>query len=299
MGKAVRGFMKRFYNKKIVIAPYSRMSLALKEYMEKNLNIDFINFLDKNKEQYNIKNLKNEFDYIVILSPNYGFEIYQELKKRFPSKKIVILNKNSANGYKIYTKLDIFLEKLNLRENFFLTYIKILKIFPKTKRAVFIAEVGVDSNLFHTFVEFYKNNYNSLILSDDSFVKNRFKQFNLPIKPLDSLISWFYIITSKNIILTHESAKYIKYCDIKKQKVTQLWHGVGLKKMTTRNKEFEYNYFISTSNWTNETNFKHIFKAKKFLNLGYSRNDILLKEKLDKHDTLLCDKKLLKKAQKN
>lgn len=66
--------------------------------------------------------------------------------------------------------------------------------------------------------------------------------------------------------------------------------------MTTRQKDFRYTCFISTSEWTNETNFRHIFKADRFLNLGYARCDVLLKEKPDRYDMILSDRELYEKA---
>jgi len=59
-----------------------------------------------------------------------------------------------------------------------------------------------------------------------------------------------------------------------------------------------YDYFVSTSTWTNETNFKNIFSAKKFLNFGYPRNDIFFKKE-DNLDYLLCDKFILKTILEN
>lgn len=53
----------------------------------------------------------------------------------------------------------------------------------------------------------------------------------------------------------------------------------------------EYDYFISTSNWTNETNFINVFCAKKFLNYGYPRNDIFFKNE-EEIDLIFCNKKI-------
>jgi CDP-glycerol glycerophosphotransferase (TagB/SpsB family) len=59
-----------------------------------------------------------------------------------------------------------------------------------------------------------------------------------------------------------------------------------------------YDYFISTSDWTNETNFKKIFSAKSFLNLGYPRNDIFFKDE-DELDLMFCDRKIYEIAKKS
>ena len=59
-----------------------------------------------------------------------------------------------------------------------------------------------------------------------------------------------------------------------------------------------YDYFFSTSNWTNETNFKSIFSAKEFLNLGYPRNDIFFKDE-DNLDLMFCDKQVYEIVKNN
>ena len=88
--------------------------------------------------------------------------------------------------------------------------------------------------------------------------------------------------------------------------IFQLWHGIPLKaiglaqtgvahpNMTAERKEWlefaysGYDYVLSTSEYTSREIFSRVFGPARFLNLGYPRNDVLLKpfHKLDKLDML-------------
>jgi CDP-glycerol glycerophosphotransferase (TagB/SpsB family) len=101
---------------------------------------------------------------------------------------------------------------------------------------------------------------------------------------------------AKIIYLDHFIIDYLEY--ISKSQITiQLWHGIGPKPMQDRSR-FSYTYFSSPSKWINETVSKKIFKANSYLNLGYPRNDILLKNE-EKLDLLLCDMNIYNSIHKN
>ena len=85
----------------------------------------------------------------------------------------------------------------------------------------------------------------------------------------------------------------------------QLWHGIPLKKIGFPEVESGVNMppdkadflrfayascdtVLSTSSWVTETLFSKVFKAKEFINMGYPRNDVLLRP-LTKHDLLNTD----------
>ena len=85
----------------------------------------------------------------------------------------------------------------------------------------------------------------------------------------------------------------------------QLWHGIPLKKIGFPEVEsgvnmpqdkadylrFAYactDVVLSTSPWVTETLFSKVFKAKAFIELGYPRNDVLLRP-LEKFDLLNAD----------
>ena len=85
----------------------------------------------------------------------------------------------------------------------------------------------------------------------------------------------------------------------------QLWHGIPLKKIGFPEVESGVNMppdkadflrfgysscdvVLSTSTWVTETLFSKVFKAKEFIDMGYPRNDVLLRP-LTKYDLLNTD----------
>ncbi|WP_198266404.1 CDP-glycerol glycerophosphotransferase family protein [sulfur-oxidizing endosymbiont of Gigantopelta aegis] len=75
-----------------------------------------------------------------------------------------------------------------------------------------------------------------------------------------------------------------------KQKTLQMWHGVPLKRMN-RLSNITYKYMVSTSTFVNETSLADVIVANQYYDLGYPRNDLLLKEH-SINDRLLCDDNL-------
>ena len=76
-----------------------------------------------------------------------------------------------------------------------------------------------------------------------------------------------------------------------------MWHGIPLKKLN-RLVGMEYDWMISTSDFVNETSLGNVILAKNYADLGYPRNDLLLKEH-DELDLCLCDRKLYELAKKS
>ena len=76
----------------------------------------------------------------------------------------------------------------------------------------------------------------------------------------------------------------------KKQKKIQMWHGIPLKKLN-RLVGMKYDWMISTSKFVNETSLKDVITANEYSDLGYPRNDLLLKEH-DDLDLILSDLKI-------
>jgi CDP-glycerol glycerophosphotransferase (TagB/SpsB family) len=76
----------------------------------------------------------------------------------------------------------------------------------------------------------------------------------------------------------------------KKQNKIQLWHGIPLKKLN-RLVGIKYDWMISTSEFVNETSLQEVITANEYSDLGYPRNDLLLKEH-DDLDLILCDRKI-------
>ena len=80
-----------------------------------------------------------------------------------------------------------------------------------------------------------------------------------------------------------------------KQTTVKLWHGIHLKRMN-KLVGVKYDYLISPSDFVNDTTLGEVIEAKEYKNYGYSRNDLLLKEELEKWDELFCDRELLEFA---
>ncbi|NPA73743.1 MAG: hypothetical protein GXO12_03450, partial [Epsilonproteobacteria bacterium] len=166
----------------------------------------------------------------------------------------------------------------------------------KRDYSIFIAEDFIDANVKHMYLYYIKKNEKAIMLTNNDLQYSELKKHNLPVKKLFSLQGYFYTALAKKIYLDHFILDYLEYLS-PRQITIQLWHGVGLKPIRDRSK-FRYSYFVSPSKWTNETNFKKVFKANKFLNYGYPRNDILLKKE-DKLDLILCDTNIYNKIQKD
>jgi CDP-glycerol glycerophosphotransferase (TagB/SpsB family) len=272
--------MKELVNKKIYIAPYTPISKAFATYISKNHNITLQGFIDKNKtgdKIYKINTIAQEYDYITIISPNHADNIYQDYHKIIDKKKLLIIDILNQE-YKIKQK------NITLIDNIKKHSIQ----YQDKKGIVFICKDFIDANNKYMYLSCIKNNIDVTLLTDNKTQLQELKENNLPVHELNTEISDKKIAQAKYIIF--DQANYTNFHIEETQITIQLWHGVGLKKMSKLD-NIIYNYFISTSDWTNETNFKNIFIAKKYLDFGYPRDEFLLRE-TDKSDLILCDKKL-------
>ena len=282
-------FLKSFYNKVIYLAPHSPMTLALKNYLEvKNINVK--GFIDKNKEDTNIIKIdelaNREFDYIFILSPNHFNAIFEEYSKTINKDKIIQLSINNGQ-YK-------FNKTFNITQRDFFYILR--NIECKRNKFVFISKSFISANNKALYLYCIKNKIDTIIITDNKEQIEELKQYKLPYEILDTKESDYEIAIAKFIIFDQGNYTYLPNLH-NSQSTVQLWHGVGLKKMSKMN-NITYDYFFSTSNWTNETNFKSIFSAKEFLNLGYPRNDIFFKDE-DNLDLMFCDKQVYEIVKNN
>ena len=78
------------------------------------------------------------------------------------------------------------------------------------------------------------------------------------------------------------------------QEKIQMWHGVPLKRLN-RLFGITYDWMISTSDYVNDSSLKDVIDAKTYSNLGYPRNDLLLKAHKES-DLVLCDRALYNRA---
>lgn len=126
---------------------------------------------------------------------------------------------------------------------------------------------------------------------------------NIPIKSnikfveYNSLKSYYYLLTSKYIFITHSYTDVSKFNVLKGAKVIQLWHGIGIKKIgsnTISHIRFfdkirfklqsiirNYDYFICSSKLNQKRNliaFKYYgANEDNIIESGQPRNDILFK----------------------
>lgn len=279
--------VQKFKNKDIFLAPHSPLTLALEGYL-KDINIK--GFIDKNKKDTNIiqiEELSNEeFDYIFILSPNYFENILSHYLPYVKKEKIVKVSivdgeYRFENDFKAY-KREFFYPPREME--------------CIRKRVVFISKGFIGANNKALYLHCLKNKIDSIILTDNKEQIEELKQNGLPYELLDTKEADLEIATAKFIVFDQGNYTYLPPLH-PSQKTMQLWHGVGLKKMN-KLENIKYDYFISTSDWTNETNFKKIFSAKSFLNLGYPRNDIFFKDE-DELDLMFCDRKIYEIVKKN
>jgi CDP-glycerol glycerophosphotransferase (TagB/SpsB family) len=292
--------MDRLRNKRLFITPYSPIARKLEKYLIKDYEIISLGFIDKSKVDDNVSKIDVldiiSFDFIVIFSPNHFKDIYKQCMSKTSKNKIIKID-FFKNNYFILNENRIFLE--NIKNIFFNKVDYFIKIglqkfcklidFFKIKRElyVFISEDYVDANIKHSYLYYLSMNQKVLLLTNNENQIHELRKKILPVERLYSIKAYIKTAFAKVIFLDHFIIDYLEYTSTEQLKV-QLWHGVGLKPIRDRS-HFEYDYFISTSIWTNETNFKNVFKAKNFINSGYPRNDILLKEKIDKNDLIFCD----------
>ena len=238
-----------FKNKKTYIAPHSPMTLSLESYLKKQ-NIISNGFIDKNKKDTNIVQIEKisntEFDYIFILSPNHFEAIAQEYLNYIPKDKIIKVTIENA-------KYSFSKDFLDTKRDFF--YIPENMEFDR-KKVVFISKGFISANNKALYLHCIKNKIDTTILTDNKNQIEELKQNNLPYQILDTKEADYEIAIAKYIVFDQGNYTYLPPLH-HTQKTIQLWHGVGLKKMSKMS-NITYDYFISTSNWTNETNFKNI-----------------------------------------
>ncbi|MGB3962707.1 MAG: CDP-glycerol glycerophosphotransferase family protein [Sulfurimonas sp.] len=203
--------------------------------------------------------------------------IYKTFLTYIPAQKILLLSLKNGE-YQILNvlpykrELPVAMQKLSIKKN---TY-------------AFISKDFVSSNNKALYVYCLKNNLDVVLLSDNSEQLKELQHLNLPCEHLESSQADSALATSEFLILDQGNFTSLTSSN-PEQKTIQLWHGVGLKKMAPL-KHTKYDYFVSTSDWTNNTNFKNIFDASEFLDFGYPRNDILNSQtKTTLLDFLFCD----------
>jgi len=285
--------------KKLLLAPATPLTISFAQKL-KNSDIEVVGFLDKNKTgdkiyRYNkIKDL--DYDYILIYNEQFFWSIYAEIVKNANKKRVYRVVKKS-NDYELFDNKRIKKEKLKkIKKDFKIKlFEKIQKYFAiiidllKIKRdlTVVLTKDFIGGNAKYLYLFLKKDGKRVELISNTDLAEKLEKKY----VPFYSLKSYIKIAIAKNIIVDEMIYEYFNNTTVTQNKI-QLWHGVGIKKLNPV-KNLKFDYFISTSNWTNETNFKNIFNADKFLNYGYPRNDLFFRETL-KDDLVLCDEWIYK-----
>ncbi|ACM92915.1 putative glycerol phosphotransferase [Nautilia profundicola AmH] len=302
---------EKFKGKRVLIAPYSPLTEKFAKYLKEKFDINSEIYIDSYKEGDKLikpEDIKNyEIDAVFIFSPNHFDEIYKTIKKYADKNKIYKIDLNSKKEYIYFTHIDILTTKTkdkiaqvrNKNKKKFLKVLSKLLDLIKYKRkiSIFIAEGFVDANIKHMYLYYIKNKKDAVLLTDNEEQYKELLKYNLPVVKLFSWRGYLYTALAKKIYLDHFILDYLDYVS-NKQITIQLWHGIPIKPIRDRSK-YNYNFVVSTSNFLNKEVFKKVFNAKKYLNYGYPRNDILLNKKVNELDLILSDKQIYKQVLEN
>ncbi len=294
-------------HKKIFIAPHTPKSTMLEKVLKETfMDVEILGFIDKEKVADNIFKIENithkEFDFILIYSPNHFDAIYNEYKKKINSKKLIQIDVQN-NSYIFNTDSEIsknrmknisFLIKLNLLKSF-ITFFDFFNI--KRDEIVFVSKDFVGTNNKVLFIETLKNTKKALLLTDNKKQMEEFNKNGIKTLFLGSIFSFYKLAKAKTVVQDQGNSNFLVKHLSSKQKKIQLWHGIPLKRMN-KLVDVLYDYHISTSDFVNVSSLSLVVQAKKHLNLGYPRNDLLLKEH-EKLDLLFVNLEIYNLAKEN
>ena len=280
--------MDKLAHKRLCIAPKTAMSMAFKHYLDETLLYTFVHYIDKVKPDDDVIHIEalesSVYDAIVIMSPNHDQHIYQEYLRFVPPEKLYIVSIKEQH-YTLSQSVEAPL--MNGIE----VHSKALDESDALRKGItFISKGFIGANNKYLYLDLIRHGIACTMITDNQEQLKELKMHFLPCAALNTPEGDISIASAK--ILIFDQGNYTYFYLSPHQKTIQLWHGVGLKKMAPH-KHITYDYFISTSQWTNETNFQHIFSARHFLDYGYPRNAFLNStQEEDDKDLLFCDKKL-------
>jgi len=293
--------------KKIYIAPHTPKTTMFKKKLKKEYpHILILGFLDKAKKGediFKIESIKKEaFDYILLFSPNHFDSIYNDYLNHNIQKRVIKVD-TIENKYRFFSYSEI--KKLrqkqipNLIKKFI--YKKLILFFnffhTRRKQIIFISQSFLGTNNKMLYLTCIKNNLDVVILTDNKKHLKELKKNTLPFARLNSLYAYYCLSKAKIIIQDQGNSNHLLPFLSHHQITIQLWHGLPLKRMNKLD-SIVYDYHISTSDFINQTSLGEVIQAKHHLELGYPRNDLLLK-KHDSFDLLLVDMSIYHLAKKN
>ena len=262
-----------------------------------------LGFIDKVKTGENIVKLNHvvptSFDFVFIVSPNYFSSIHAEQKKVLPSRKIVKVDVVN-NCYEFLGRNEILAQKLkNIPQRILLSYLKfcvgLLKVFSiKPTYIAFISKSFVGNNLKALLIESSAKKTNTILLTDNENQREEFAKIGVKTKELHSFSGFWTLARAQKIVQDQGDFTHPLNLLLSKQVKIQMWHGVPLKRLN-RLFGITYDWMISTSDYVNDSSLKDVIDAKNYIDLGYPRNDLLLKDH-NERDLVLCDRKLYDRA---
>lgn len=271
------------------LCPHSPLTCNYADYLAQQ-GVKVKGFIDNDASKaktlanvYSANKLPSDLTQLVILSPNHALSLYNQFLPLVGDKKLSIVDFNQGKYQPISPS--------QLSDNYQPSYLP-LNYQGERILWLFVAKTSVTSNLKAFYLYCYQQGQAVSLVTDNQQQLKELKQLNLPAERLFTPQADQLLAEAKYLIFDQGNHPALPPLH-PEQKTLQLWHGVGLKKMSMLLKH-SYDFFNSTSNWTNSSNFKHIFNAKEFLSLGYPRNDYLVKEtaQLTAADKLFTDLKL-------
>lgn len=288
-------------DKKIYISPYSKTSDVLRKKLENECkNAKFLGFIDKIQKGENINKFDdiymNEFDYILICSPNHFESIYKDYTKKISKNKLIKVENNN-NSYKFLNKSEQNKQKfLNIPQKFrefvFRNLANLYEITNyKRKKIILISKNFVGGNNKFLYFALIEQNFDVIMLTDNKSQLKELEKLKMPALLLSSLKAHIELAKAKWIVVDQGDNTNLINQKAFSQKTMQLWHGIPLEHMNLLT-NITYDIFISTSDFVSFTSFDKVFQAKEFLSCGYPRNDVFLKQNHSKNDLIFTDKNI-------
>ncbi|MFA7090450.1 MAG: CDP-glycerol glycerophosphotransferase family protein [Arcobacteraceae bacterium] len=293
-------------HKKIYIAPHTpKTTMFIKELKKAYPHVIVLGFLDKTKEGkdiFKIETIQELFDYILILSPNHFDSIYNDYANHKLERK-VIKAETIQNQYHLFSYDEIQKIKQKnipdlIKKFVYKQCVLFFNLFhTKRKQIVFISQSFLGTNNKMLYLACIKNHLDVTLLTDNEEHLKELKKRALPCARLNSLCAYYSLSKAKTVVQDQGNSNHLLPFLSPLQMTIQLWHGLPLKRMN-KLADVMYDYHISTSDFVNDTSLSDVIPAKQHLDLGYPRNDLLLKTH-EPLDLLLVDLKIYTLAKEN
>ncbi|WP_438864917.1 CDP-glycerol glycerophosphotransferase family protein [Neptunicella sp.] len=282
----------------VYITPFTPMSEKLKRHLVQHSDVTVLGFVDKSKQGEDIIHpdqlVTEQFDNVLIISPNYGLEIFKGLHQSGIAKsklQLVIYSGvfSRISALKLWwqkTKDDA-LPRIHL---FLQRYVQ--KALQRDDRALFLCQGFIDLNIKELYLYFSAQpNVRAAIATDNQQQIEQLRKVGFKVIPIKSLQFIYYSLRAKLKILDHTPlTKDLRYA-ILGSKTIQIWHGIPLKKIghLANYNIAKYDLMISTSDFVTEYAFSKVFDYKKVTHSGYPRNDILIQQRTDEKSLAMVE----------